>query len=159
VHFLNSRPTHPPTDFFSLVFFSTFLGVTQRWEFKTPQKTFVKQIMSKSFYKKSTKNPKPIFFSRFCFIVFGRFSARGFKNTPKNIKKYVTLLLFWPLTHPPTTGSSVLFVSVSAAPCACACAAAAAAADLGHVCGMWHVAFFALTIEQPRPAWAVAHVL
>jgi hypothetical protein len=99
--------------------------------------------MSKSFYKKSTKNPKPTFFSVLFYHVFGLFTARGCKNTPQNINKYVTLLC---PTHPPQ-GPRGFFVSVSVAPCACA----AAAADLGHV------AFFALTIEQPKPAWAVAH--
>jgi hypothetical protein len=52
--------------FFSLNFFGfiAFSGASQRREFKNTTKIFCKKIVSKSFYNKSTKNPKPTF-SRF----------------------------------------------------------------------------------------------
>jgi hypothetical protein len=89
--------------FSSTICFIAFLGVSQRWEFKSTTKNILQnKSCRKVFTKKSTKNPKPIF-SRFFFITFlGRFSVRGVrKNT---IKKNLNLVLFWPLTHPPTTG-------------------------------------------------------
>jgi hypothetical protein len=69
---------------------------------KTPQKGFT---------KKSTKNPKPII-SRFSFITFlWAFLVRGVKeNTAKNTgKTNLTPVLFWPLTHPSTTGFTDFF--------------------------------------------------
>jgi hypothetical protein len=39
------------------------------------KKRFAKEIVSKRFYQKFTKNPKPIFFSIFFNHVFGRFSV------------------------------------------------------------------------------------
>jgi hypothetical protein len=59
-------------------------------------------------YEKFDKNLKPIFF-RFCLSRFGRFSVRGVKKYDKKHHfktpgKNLPLALFWPLTHPPTTG-------------------------------------------------------
>jgi hypothetical protein len=60
-----------------------FSGVSQRWEFKnTTKKTFYKKIVWKSFYtKKSTKNPKPIFFD-FVLSRFWAFLGEGSSKTP-----------------------------------------------------------------------------
>jgi hypothetical protein len=86
---------------------------------KALQKTFYKKIVSKSFYypvllqKNREKNPKLMFLD-FVYHVFGRFSVRGVKHTKQNIEKNLTLVLFWPLTHPPTTGVTDLFLP---APC------------------------------------------
>jgi hypothetical protein len=42
--------------------------------------------------------------------VFGRFSVRGVQQHDKKIEKInLTLVLFWPLTHPPTTGVTGFF--------------------------------------------------
>jgi hypothetical protein len=78
---------------------------------KTLQKTFCKKNRVEKFLqKKSTKNPKPIFFDLF-YHVLGRFSVRGVKKHHKRISKKITLtlVLFWPLTHPPTTQGSPVF--------------------------------------------------
>jgi hypothetical protein len=83
---------------FSSTFFCfiAFSDVSQRWEFKNT--TNYKKIMSKSFYKKIDKKP----IVDFVYHVFGRFSVRGVKKN---------LVLFWPLTHPPTTGGHRLFLA------------------------------------------------
>jgi hypothetical protein len=69
--------------------------------------------VSKSFYKQidqnRPKNPKTDFFSIFVYHVFWRFSVRGVpdKNTTQKYigeKNNLTLVLFGPLTHRPTTG-------------------------------------------------------
>jgi hypothetical protein len=77
---------------------------------KTLQKTFYKKIVSKSFYKKLDKNRKPIFFDLF-YHVFGRFSVRGVQKYDKrNIASIkLALVIFWPLTHPRTTGRACFF--------------------------------------------------
>jgi hypothetical protein len=64
---------------FLLVFFCfiAFLGVSQRWEFKSTTKSFLQKFVP--------KNPK-LFFSRFFSHVFGRFSA-GEGGVPKHHKK------------------------------------------------------------------------
>jgi hypothetical protein len=62
----------------------------------------------KRFAKKSC--PKPAFSRLFFNHVFGRFSVRGVqKHNKKNREKNLTLVLFWPLTHPPTTGVTDFF--------------------------------------------------
>jgi hypothetical protein len=43
---------------------------------KTLQFSFANKSCRKVFTKNSTKNPNPIFFSIFCYHVFGRFSER-----------------------------------------------------------------------------------
>jgi hypothetical protein len=69
------------------------------------KKHFTKKSCRKGFKKKSTKSPKPIFSRIVFYHVFGRFSVRGVQKHDKKIsKKNLTLVLFWPLTHPPTTG-------------------------------------------------------
>jgi hypothetical protein len=63
------------------------------------KKMFCKKIVSKSVYKKFDQKSKTDFFSIF-FVI-----------TIKNIKKTnLTLVLFWPLTHPPTTGVTDFFI-------------------------------------------------
>jgi hypothetical protein len=54
---------------------------------KALQKTFYKQNVSKSFSKKTTKNPKPTFSRFFLYRVFGRFSVRGVQKHDKKISK------------------------------------------------------------------------
>jgi hypothetical protein len=67
-------------------------------------KTFYKHIVSKSFYKKIKKTTKTDF-PRFFLSRFWAFLGEGsLKNPKQNIEKInMTLVLFWPLTHPPTT--------------------------------------------------------
>jgi hypothetical protein len=55
---------------------------------KTQQKTFCKQIVSKSFCKKSTKNPKLIFPGFLFITVLGVFS--GSKNTRKKYEEDIS---------------------------------------------------------------------
>jgi hypothetical protein len=97
--------------FFLDILFYCVSGVSQRWEFKITTKKKLQKILSKSFNKKIDKNPKPIF-SRFVYQVFGRFSVRGVqKHHQKISEKNLTLVLFWPLTHPPITGvTDFLFI-------------------------------------------------
>jgi hypothetical protein len=87
-----------------LFLFYRGFGCSQRWEFKNTTKAFKKKSCPKVFTKNSTNNPND-FFLDFVYHVFGRFSARGVqKHDQKNIEKMnLTLVLFWPLTHPPTT--------------------------------------------------------
>jgi hypothetical protein len=64
-------------DFFVLSRF----GVSQRWEFKTTNKTFCKKIVSKSLQKNRVdQKSKIVFFSIFLDHIFGLFSVRGFQN-------------------------------------------------------------------------------
>jgi hypothetical protein len=71
---------------------------------KHHKKRFTKKSRRKVFIKKSTKFQNR-FFSRCFSHVFGRFSVRGVKKHDKKHRKInLTLVLFWPLTHPPTTG-------------------------------------------------------
>jgi hypothetical protein len=72
---------------------------------KSLQKTFYKQIVSKSFSKKSTKKSQTDLFSIFFNHVFGRFSVRGVQKHDKKFSKKN-------LTNPrnqPTTSRSVTF--------------------------------------------------
>jgi hypothetical protein len=99
---------------------AAFWGVSQRWEFKDQRhykKRFAKKMVSKSLYKKFDQKSKTDFFSIFFSHVFGRFSMRGVQKHDKiNIEtKNLTLVLFRTLTHPPTTGVTVVFFL--AAPC------------------------------------------
>jgi hypothetical protein len=87
-------------DFFCFVAFS---GVSKRWELKNTTKTFYKNKSCRKVFtkNKSAKSPKPIFSRFFCYHVFGRFSVRGVQKHHKIIsKKNLTLVIFWPLTHP-----------------------------------------------------------
>jgi hypothetical protein len=62
---------------------------------KTQPKTFNKKVVTKIVFG---------FFVDF-YHVFGRFSVRGVqKHQKKYFLKKQALVLFWPLTHPPTTG-------------------------------------------------------
>jgi hypothetical protein len=74
---------------------------------QTLQKTFYKNIASKSFYKKIDKNILNRFFSTFFYHVFGRFSVRGVQKHDKKISKKIwsalALVLFWPPRNQPTT--------------------------------------------------------
>jgi hypothetical protein len=78
---------------------------------KHHKKGFTERSCRKVFTKKSTKNPKPIFPRFFCHV-FGRFSVRaGQKHDKRNTREInPTLVLFWPLTYPPTTGVTDLFL-------------------------------------------------
>jgi hypothetical protein len=72
-------------------------------------------VVQKHNKKHFTKNRPKVqnrFFLDFFYHVFGRFSVRGVqKHDKKNIEKInLTLVLFWPLTHPPTTGVTDLFL-------------------------------------------------
>jgi hypothetical protein len=67
------------------------------------QKSFAKKSCRKVFTNNSTRSPKP--------TCFGRFSVREVQKHDKKISKKInlTLVLFWPLTHPPTTGVTDFF--------------------------------------------------
>jgi hypothetical protein len=71
------------------------------------------KITSNSFYKQrksrqSTKNPKPIFL--ILFITFLGLSWRISTRPQNNIEEInLTLVIFWPLTRPPTTGVTDFF--------------------------------------------------
>ena len=88
VHFLNLRPTHPPSDFFFLTFFfSTFLGVSRQGEFKNTIKIFLQKVHVENFFQNFDKKFRCQFFlDFFCFIAFSGVSQRWeFKNTTKNV--------------------------------------------------------------------------
>jgi hypothetical protein len=95
--------------------FIAFSGVSQRWEFKNTTKIVLqKKSCRKVFCKKIDKNPKPIFLDLFYDVrnALGRFSVRGVQK--RHLKTYIpqkkpALVLFWPLTHPPTTGVTGFF--------------------------------------------------
>jgi hypothetical protein len=53
---------------------------------KTPQKTFYQKNRVEKFYKKIDKKSKTDF-SRFFYLVFGRFSVRGVKKHDKKISQ------------------------------------------------------------------------
>jgi hypothetical protein len=83
-----------------------FLG---QWEFKNTTNNVLLKIESKGFTKKSTNKPEKIQtrFSRFVLITFLGVVSREFKNTIKKKRggRNLTLVLFWPLNHPLTTGA------------------------------------------------------
>jgi hypothetical protein len=76
------------------------------------KKRFAKKIVSKSFNKKFDQKSKTDFFSIFVYHVFGCFSVRGVQKHDKKISKKtnLTLVIFWPLTHLPTTGVTDFFL-------------------------------------------------
>jgi hypothetical protein len=82
--------------------FIAFSGVSQQWEFKNTTKNRVERFLQENREKSQTD------FSRFFITCLGVLPVRGVQ---KHHKKYVyeninlTLVLFRPLTHPPTTGS------------------------------------------------------
>jgi hypothetical protein len=73
-----------------------FLGVSRGWEFKITTKSVNKKAVSKAF----TKNPK-LFLSRFVFVTILGVSRREEVENTINFLRKLTLVLFWPLTHPP----------------------------------------------------------
>jgi hypothetical protein len=98
--------------FFLPLAFGCFLAMGVQKHYKK-RCTKYKKSCQKAFTKKSKIDKKiqnRFFFLRFCllrFWAFLSFSARGeggSKTRQKISKKYLTLVLFWPLTHPPTTG-------------------------------------------------------
>jgi hypothetical protein len=77
---------------------------------KTLQKTFHKKFVSKSFYKKSTKNPKPTFSRKFFNHVFGRFSMRGVQKHDKTISEKKSDPSPFSYSDPPTHHGGHRFV-------------------------------------------------
>jgi hypothetical protein len=65
------------------------------------QKHHNKRFAKKS-RRKGFKNQKPILFCHCCWAFLGERSSKTRQKIPK--KTNLTLDLFWPLTHPPTTG-------------------------------------------------------
>jgi hypothetical protein len=70
----------------------------------------LKKLCAQKIDQKKVQYRFPLYF----FLAFGRFSARGGVKTPaqKPSKKCSTLSLFWPLTHPPTTGVRFSFAGI-----------------------------------------------
>jgi hypothetical protein len=80
---------------------------------KTLQKTFYKKIVSKSFYKTNRPEVQNRLFLDFVLSRFWAFLGEGRSKTrlKQYRKKNLTLVLFWLLTHPPTTGvTDFLFI-------------------------------------------------
>jgi hypothetical protein len=80
---------------------------------KTLQKTFCKKNRVEKFLQKNRPKIQNRLFLDFLFITFLGVSREGeFKNTIKKYRKKInlTLVLFWPLTHPPTTGVTDFFL-------------------------------------------------
>jgi hypothetical protein len=89
-------------DFFGFIaFFWCFSAMGVQ---KHHKKRFTKQIVSKSFSKKSTKKSKTDF-SRFVLLSFWAFLGEGSSKTRlKNLEKiWPALVLFWPPRNQPTT--------------------------------------------------------
>jgi hypothetical protein len=84
---------------------------------KTIQKTFHKKNRVEKLLPKNRPEVQNRFFLDLFNHVFGRLSVRGVQKHDKKISKKInlTLVLFWPLTHPPTTGVTDFFLL--AAPC------------------------------------------
>jgi hypothetical protein len=81
---------------------------------KALQKRFAKTIVSNFFCKTIDQKSETDFFRFFVYHVFGRFSVRGVQKRHKKYRKIIlTLVLFWSLTHPPTTGVTDLFLVFS----------------------------------------------
>jgi hypothetical protein len=71
------------------------------------KKRFGKKSCRNVFTEKKIDQKSKTYFSRFFSHVFWRFLLRGEKNTTIFFRKQnPTLVLFWPLTHPPTTGAA-----------------------------------------------------
>jgi hypothetical protein len=104
---------------FDVSFFSIFLfyrifecfsamGVQKHYRKRFSTKKRVEKFLQNN--RQKTKESKTDFFYDFFNRVFGRFSVRGVqKHDKKNIEKNLTLVRFWPLTHPPTTGVTDFF--------------------------------------------------
>jgi hypothetical protein len=100
---------------FDVSFSSTFLVLSHLRVFfsdgssNTLQKTFCKKNRVEKFLQKFRPKVQNRLFLEFCFIT-GVSREGELKNTIKKYrKKNLTLVLFWPLTHPPTTGVTDFF--------------------------------------------------
>jgi hypothetical protein len=90
----------------TLFCFIAFSGVSQRWEFKSTTKNVLPKNCVEKFLQKIDKNPKPFCFRQKISRSWA-FLGGGSSKTPFFF--LMTLVLFWPLTHPPTTGVTDLF--------------------------------------------------
>jgi hypothetical protein len=97
--------------FFVLSHFRVFFSDGSSKTLQRTKNVLQKNRVEKFLQKKSTKSPKPTFSRILFYHVFGRFSVRGVQKHDKKISKKInlTLVLFWPLTHPPTTGVTDFF--------------------------------------------------
>jgi hypothetical protein len=76
---------------------------------KHNKKRFTRKSCRKKNSKKIDKKSKTDF-CRFVLSRFWAFPGEGSSKTPLNkSKNNLTLVLFWPLTHPPTTGVADFF--------------------------------------------------
>jgi hypothetical protein len=109
-----SMSVFPRFFWFYVLCFIAVSGFSQRWEFKRHnKKCFTKRSCRKvlSFNQKIDKKPKTDFFSNLFLSRFWAFLGERSSKTPhKKIKKNPPLVLFWPLTHPPTTGVTDFFL-------------------------------------------------
>jgi hypothetical protein len=101
------------------------LDFSQRWEFKNTTKNFGTKSLSKSFYNKTDKNPKPNFlgFVLSCFWVF--LGAGSSKTPKKNTPFFCVALSFFLASDPPTYNGGhrlFFFAAPCPAPRRCACA-------------------------------------
>jgi hypothetical protein len=105
-----------------------------RWDFKNTTKNILqgshKTVVSKGFYNKNRQKPKTDCLSALL-SRFWAFLGEGSSKTPqKNVKKrYLTLVIFLPLTHPLTTGVTDFCL---VAPCSAFCLLAPAPGPRGH---------------------------
>jgi hypothetical protein len=92
-HLIKPKPTHLPSDFFPLISFSTFLGVSRQGELKNTTQIFLQKVHVENFFKIKKIDAS---FSSILFLfyrVFGCFSARGVQKHHKKrfTKKIVSV--------------------------------------------------------------------
>jgi hypothetical protein len=89
-----------------------FSGVSQRWNFKSTTKNVLQKDRVEKVYKKNDKKSETVFFSVLFLSRLWLFLGEGsLKTLPKICpsKNKSDPILFWPLTHPSTTGVTFCF--------------------------------------------------
>jgi hypothetical protein len=115
VHLLNLRPTHQPTFFFLGIsfkcVFERFSATGVHVQFKNTIQIFLQKVHVENFFLNPFLNPKLVLdiFLKSCFWAFLGEGSSKKKHTKTSGKINPTLVLFWPLTHPPTTGVTEFF--------------------------------------------------
>jgi hypothetical protein len=92
--------------FLDFLGFIAVSGVSQRWECKNTAKNILQKNRAEKFLPKNRPKIQNRFFLGFVLSRYWAFLGEGTSKTPRT--KYrrtnLTLVLFWPLTYPPTTG-------------------------------------------------------